>query len=473
MSMDVDHEDRWSTAWLMAATALVLGVGVSILDRTLASAMAIVAFGFAATGLVLSRSAVLSGVSQRSVVLLLGLGIGVEVLIAMAAPPMQDLRFLAGLVAVAILSAAASAVPRWRTLTMLAATAVYLACLAYLVIAMIPNDIDVYLFQQEGAAALLSGRNPYELRYPNIYGTETPFYSPDVMDGAFLTFGFPYPPISLLMAVPGYLLGDYRLAAAVAVALTGLLAATARPGPVGPLAAALLWLSPLAFRVVYNGWTEPFVGLLAGAVGFAAVRRARSTPVLLGVLVAVKQYVFPLLGLAMILLPRVAGRWRAGLVAVGVALASIAPFLALDPQAFVYSVGLVQLLQPFRLDSVSIPGLIARAGGPELPAITAFAVLALALTIAAWRSPRTTAGFFLAASVSFLAFFLFSKQAFMNYYWFAMAAAVLSVGATEMSGERARQLAESGRDEPHTHSVAVQAALHRMMILDCGEAYRR
>jgi hypothetical protein len=436
MSMAADQEDRWSTAWLIAATALFLGVGVSILDRTAASIMAILAFGLAATALFLSRTSALRSISHRSVVLLLGLGIGVKVLIALAAPPMEDFLFLAGLVAVAMLAGVASTVPRWRTVTMLAATAVYLSCLAYLVIVMVPSDIDVYLFQQEGSAALLSGRNPYELRYPNIYGTETPFYSPDVMDGAFLTFGFPYPPVSLLMALPGYLVGDYRLAAGAAVAITGRLVSMARPGPVGPLAAALLWLSPLAFRVVYNGWTEPFVGLLAAAVGFAAVRRARSTPVFLGLLVAVKQYIFPILGLAMVLLPQSGSRWRSGLIATGVAAASVVPFVAINPEAFIHSVGFVQLLQPFRVDSVSIPGMIARAGGPELPAVTAFAALAIALTIAAWRAPRTTAGFFLAAAVSFLAFFLFSKQAFMNYYWFAMVTAVLSLGAINPQGER-------------------------------------
>jgi hypothetical protein len=39
--------------------------------------------------------------------------------------------------------------------------------------------------------------------------------------------------------------------------------------------------------------------------------------------------------------------------------------------------------------------------------------------------------------------------------------------------DRVGDMAGSDRDEHLVHSVAVQAAFHRMVILDCDEAYRR
>jgi hypothetical protein len=60
------------------------------------------------------------------------------------------------------------------------------------------------MFQQTGAAALLAGENPYEDRYPNLYEGHPEFYGPGVVDAnKHLTVGLPYPPLSLLLTLPG------------------------------------------------------------------------------------------------------------------------------------------------------------------------------------------------------------------------------------------------------------------------------
>jgi predicted branched-subunit amino acid permease len=64
-----------------------------------------------------------------------------------------------------------------------------------------------------------------------------------------------------------------------------------------------------------------------------------------------------------------------------------------------------------------------------LPLWTGFAIAFLALVLAAWRSPRTPAGFAASASIVFFAFFSFAKQAFCNYYFMILGAICCAVAA--------------------------------------------
>ena len=66
------------------------------------------------------------------------------------------------------------------------------------------------MFQRSSIAALQRGANPYELTFPNIYDNAS-FYGPGLSVDGQLQFGFPYLPLSLLLAVPGQVLtGDHR-----------------------------------------------------------------------------------------------------------------------------------------------------------------------------------------------------------------------------------------------------------------------
>src|SRR5262249_36858695 len=109
-----------------------------------------------------------------------------------------------------------------------------------------PNPhIDVYVFQQESCQALLRGENPYALRFPNIYGPSAFVYGPGLKTEDRVNFGFPYPPLSLYMALPGYLLtGDHRYSQLAAVTLAAALLAYARPGLIARLAAMLYLFTP-------------------------------------------------------------------------------------------------------------------------------------------------------------------------------------------------------------------------------------
>jgi hypothetical protein len=121
-------------------------------------------------------------------------------------------------------------------------------------------------------------------------------------------------------------------------------------------------------------------------------------------------------------------------------MATALPFFLWSPRDFVDDVVLFHLRQPFRADALSIPAAIAKATGWRAPDVVALAA-AGAATALTWRRVATTslATVPLAAAALYMAFFLFAKQAFCNYYYF--------VGALVLGGAallEARALTSQG-----------------------------
>ncbi len=141
--------------------------------------------------------------------------------------------------------------------------------------------IDVWVFQQNGAAELLHGRNPYAMTFPDIYHSTLAGHSAAYGTGLVLhdrlQFGFIYPPLTLLLSTLGYALtGDVRYAQVCALVLAAAFIGYLRPGRLPKLAAALLLFSPRVFFILGRAWTEPFVVLLLAVTVFIACRPFRS-----------------------------------------------------------------------------------------------------------------------------------------------------------------------------------------------------
>ena len=221
--------------------------------------------------------------------------------------------------------------------------------------------IDVFMFQANASWAITHGLNPYTFRYPSMYPPGTPYYGPGVVDAhGILTVGFPYPPLSLFLALPGYLLGgDVRYSHLAAMGLSAGLIVATRPGRIGALAATLLLLMPRAIYVLDLAWTEPFLVLTFSLVMFCAFRWPKALPYALGLYFSTKQYTILTIPLLPLLIegPR---HWKTlGTILFKAALVVAAinlPFLIWNAHEFFRALVLFQFLQGFRNDAPKLPG---------------------------------------------------------------------------------------------------------------------
>jgi hypothetical protein len=299
--------------------------------------------------------------------------------------------------------------------------------------------IDVHVFQRDSVLALLSGRNPYAIDFPNLYGDGTPFYGAGLTAAGRVLFGYIYPPINLLLAVPGQLLaGDHRTSQLVAMTATGALFAYMRPGSLGTVCAALYLFTPRSFYVLERGWTEPFGVLLLAATVFCACHLPRALPYLFGLLLSAKQYFILVVPLYALLLEPGSSRWLpsarqlGGLVIriAAVPAALIAAFVLWNPRAFYHSVIELQFLQPFRKDALSYSAWIVKQGGEALPVWLGFALALVMVALVLWRAPRTPGGFAGGLGLVMLVFFSVNKQAFCNYYFLVLGAFTCAAAAS-------------------------------------------
>jgi hypothetical protein len=324
---------------------------------------------------------------------------------------------------------------RLANLRLVAFGALQVALTLWLVRVSPSPTIDVWHLQERAADLVVHGRNPYTATYPNVYG-DLRFYSPEALrEGA--VQGFPYPPASLLLAVPGRLLGDVRYSLSAALVATFLLfVATGRrlglpPGHPAELAAVAFLLHARGLFLLEQAWTDPFL-LLAAAACVYAIVCGRARWLALAAFLGMKQYaILWLPGLA-----RGAGlRAREIVLALLAAAALALPFALPNPRAFTWAVVQFHFKQPFRDFVLSVPAAVVRAGGPVLPGALGFGVaLALIVLTARRRASSPSRALFGGACV-LLGFFAFGKQAAFNYYWFV--GGFLLLGVITSIGEEA------------------------------------
>lgn len=304
---------------------------------------------------------------------------------------------------------------------------------------------DVWMFQQGAAHSLVSGFNPYHTIFFSPYEMGTSFYGPGVVnsDGS-LSISFPYPPASLLLVLPGYLLGDVRFAL-LGWFLIGVLSLvmTHRPGEaiensrsysgreatllkhdrgytiMAPrnlvLIALVLLSSPHALMLVLTGWTESILIGLVGLTAWCFAKKPSLAWIPLGLLFASKQYLIVLAPVTFLFLNR-STVMKALLVAITLTL----PFLYADGHAFYRSVVEFHFIQPFRADGLTLAAFIDRAFGFQPSALLSMMMVIVVFVLLRRNLCRDASMWFVGGAVTLVAFFTFSKQAFGNYYMLAI-----------------------------------------------------
>jgi len=346
-------------------------------------------------------------------------------------------RMLAITFVMAVLAIIGSLFTRWRSVYV----AMFLLAWFWVglwIIKTTPNPfIDVFVFQQESAEALVHGKNPYSMTFTNIYGQGSPVYAQDLQKDGRVNFGFPYAPLSLLMILPGYLAGDHRYAQLFALVIAAGLIAYSRPGIIATLAAILLLTTARVFMVLELGWTEPLVILWLAATVFCACRYPRATPYVLGLLLAAKQYTIFIPPLAALLVtPRFTWRGYGKLLLKAFIVAAIVtlPLILWDHHAFMRSAVTLQLKQPLREDALSyLLWYYWHVDKEAAKAMTwlPFAGVALMIPLCIWVWPRNAGGFAGAVAVVYFSFFALNRQAFCNYYFLVIAAMCCAIAALD------------------------------------------
>jgi hypothetical protein len=291
--------------------------------------------------------------------------------------------------------------------------------------------IDVVVVHREAIDAMKAGRSPYVIDFENIYSTESGFYNPEAVTGKRVMFGYPYPPLNLLVAAPArWIAGDYRYAQLTAWVIAAALVGFMGPGILAKLAAVLLLLQPRGFFVLEQGWTEPLAVCMLALTLFAMARVPSLTAWAGGLLIVTKQY----LALAVPLLWRfaVGGRDFRGFILRAVAVGTLVtlPFLIWSPRAFIESVLLLQLREPVRLDSLSYLSWIVRQGFGAGSFLWAGAAATVAVALAMLVTPNTPAGFAVSLAFSSFMAFAFGSKAFCNYYFFVAGAMCCVIAAS-------------------------------------------
>jgi hypothetical protein len=323
----------------------------------------------------------------------------------------------------ALVAAAFLPVRRISRIWFPALLAVHLAAGAWMLQASPDPRIDVVVVHREAFRALGSGRSPYQISFENIYGRDSGFYNPQMVEGDRVMFGYPYPPVSLLLAVPGHLLaGDYRYAQLVALVAAAALIGFSGRALLPKLVAALFLTQPRGFFVLEQGWTEP-IALCMLAVSLFVMRRSPSAAGWAGgLLIVTKQYLavaaFPLCRFAM-----TADNLRGILIAAVAATGIVTlPFVFWEPRSFVESVLLLQTREPFRVDSLSYLSWAARHEWGTGSFVWAIGAAGVALALAMSLSPSSPLGFAASVAFSTFAMFAFGSKAFCNYYFFVAGA---------------------------------------------------
>jgi hypothetical protein len=325
--------------------------------------------------------------------------------------------------------------------------------------------IDVVTVHKAAIEALLKHQDPYRISFENIYGEEAKnFYNPEAIAGRRIAFGYPYPPVSLLFAVPGQVLfGDFRYAQLAALVAAAAMIGFSTPGLASKLAACLLLTTPRGLFVLEQGWTEPIAILLLAATLFTMQRRPVAGAWIGGLLIFAKQYLF-LAGPSF--LRYVLGRRRREVIPMLV-FASLAPaaatlpFALWHPNSFLNNVIWLQTKEPFRTDSLSYLSWAARAGWGQGSFWWAVGAACVALVIGLVWTPNTEKGFGASVTLYSLAMFAFGSKAFCNYYYFVIGAlcctAALCASSLDSSGPSPGSWNEEKAKHGHEPPVPVRS----------------
>jgi len=298
----------------------------------------------------------------------------------------------------------------------------FLMGFAFFILASIPNlsplpPIDVYTSNTLASQAILNGLNPYTITYPDIYQGAYD-YKP----------GFAYLPGFLIFSVPGLILGDIRYGLIISFFGSCLLLRAVgiqrglSPKHATDIGLTYIFTAP-SFFIVNQSFVDPAMAFLF-LFGVYCWFEGRNwlAGALLALCVCAKQTgILYVLGFLLIILRHQGKNPFFKILAsfCFTAFLCLSPFLILSPNEFIRSTILPISGTRLRADSANLVGYFVQAGqAPIAQNLTILGPLFYfaMVTIAFLRRLELGNRLYLLA-VGILLFHLFSRQAFVNYYF--------------------------------------------------------
>jgi hypothetical protein len=442
LSNAIDHNPKARSLWCLAAAALMqIGLLVYLPPVPFRVTLAIILIGLALA----------IGVAVLFVRNLPGAGYTVKALLALTALEMtafpwrsrltqrlfgeNPADWLVWMLAAVIIGGFVHALwkgsPRIKTAALLLLAAIFAYRCHFGIRHVNEKEFDVIFFHHTAYQKLLMGGNPYSPPTP-IYlplDEARKIYPPTRVREGFVESGYVYPPLSLLLRLPPYLLAhDMRYGPMVELLLAAWLLTRLAPGDTGRLAAAVLLTNPFAIEVVSLGWGEPGIVMLFLAFLWCWRRWPAQAGWLFGWLVSIKQTMVMWAPLAGMLL---AGRflvWPARIRWTAQAIATAGAPLALGLALWGFkplydSTVRMHAEMTARSDSLTFAR-FATALPPAILNLVSLIGVGFFLVFLAigWKRGWTVSlpHWVALSALSWTAFFYFNRQAFGNYYFFVI-----------------------------------------------------
>lgn len=316
--------------------------------------------------------------------------------------------------------------PRWLRHARFAFIAVCIAIAGVDTYATSPTPrIDVWTVQQQGAALLFQGKNPFV----EVHQVETgPSGLTDVP--------YVYPPMQLYVSsIAWKLTKDVRFAMLAAAILLGVavravgtrFGAKALPAIIEDAPALFIWCTPKFFFILEQSWVDPVQICWCSLVILSATyKRPWLTAVLVGLVVGAKQTMLLFAGLVGLGLRF---NWKQWAVAGSVGLATVLPWMIWDFKAWKYANFDLLNSLPVRPDALTYITWVRRKFNIEIPYVLAFPGAFVVAGLAAWKGGKTLGRLAMATVASMTVFFVINKWAFANYYFTLLGLSALAAAA--------------------------------------------
>lgn len=271
-----------------------------------------------------------------------------------------------------------------------------------------PNpQIDVFDILKNGPRALLEGKNPYSVTFNKIYSDVPASY-------------FAYPPGALLFAAPfSIVLDDPRFIYILAEIIVAVLFFSLTKNQ----ALSIIWLfSPRALFALEQAWLDTLVAALLFLVFYLWEKARKENLALLtfGVVLTIKQ---SLVFLPLLIFRQIGLEPKRWLTIVATAALVILPFFLWNKAHFIektiirYFVSLEER-QPLLHRSLTLNSFWFEQFQRDLPKTLLIGATSVLFILILWKQKKGWSQFFLSTTLFYCGLFLFSKMAFLNFYYF-------------------------------------------------------